>query len=408
MRVLMHIRPDWRELPGGDFVQLQRWTVWLRARGIDVTVSDAAEPELAGIDLVHFHNLGRAYALLPTLRHCRGKGVPAVLTPLYWPTTEYENHGRPGLVGQLFRWLPGGVRDRVKAAIRSIHSPGQRLALLREAVVGAAGIARRFLNGFQALIANSRAEADALRILAPAAPPIHVVHSGVDASYWSEDRDLWIREQEVSFGHNPTPSSTIPKLTVEDSDPNPRRIGVLCVARFDPQKAQHRLIKALAPLGLSLTLAGPDNPNYPRYRAYCQKIAATNVTFLSRQDQHQLKALYRRCQVHALCSWYETTGLTGLEAGCCGGRVVMTVRGGTREYGGDRAWYADPADLDSIRQTVEEALKASATPDLRGRVRERFTWERSAAALREVYRHVLGKRERAAVGESRSTVAPAS
>ncbi len=40
MRILMHTRPDWKELPGGDYVQLQRWAYWLRTMGLRVEVND--------------------------------------------------------------------------------------------------------------------------------------------------------------------------------------------------------------------------------------------------------------------------------------------------------------------------------------------------------------------------------
>ncbi len=428
MRVLMHLRPDWRELPGGDLVQLQRWGTWLTElgdepgdggeRGVQVCYSDALQPDLTGIDLVHFHNLGRAFALWEPLQHCRQYGVPTVLTPLYWPTEEYEDHGRPGLSGFLVSLLPRGVRDRLKSAARWLLQPGQRGALLHEVWSGHAALARRFLSGFDAFITNSSAErAELQRLLPEPSAPIHVVHSGVDARYWSNDRELWAREHgrgawvarerawvarpESSTGVVSRDSATTPfedsgratpdAIETEDEVPAPRE-GVLCVARFDPQKAQHRLIRALRPLDTPLTLAGPDNPNYPGYRAFCQRIGGPGLTLLPRQNPAQLTALYRRCRVHALCSWYETTGLTGLEAGCCGARVVMTDRGGTRDYGGDRAWYADPADLYSIGRTVEKALEADDTPDLHQRVVEHFTWEKSAAALLEAYEQVLSLR----------------
>lgn len=111
MHVLMHVRPDWREHPGGDVVQARRWAYWLRRRGLQVTVSDSAVPDLRGIDLVHCHNLSRAYVLWPTVAACRSAGVPVALTPLYWPVEEFEKHGRPGLAGATSRLLPASLRS---------------------------------------------------------------------------------------------------------------------------------------------------------------------------------------------------------------------------------------------------------------------------------------------------------
>jgi glycosyltransferase involved in cell wall biosynthesis len=256
-------------------------------------------------------------------------------------------------------------------------------------------VACQFLASFDALIVNSSAESAELQRLLPAHPPIHLVHCGVDALYWSEDRRRWAVERKALFpgSYHPTEPSTVPDAVSDPRHANrsPARQGVLCVARFDPQKGQHRLIQALRPLHVPLTLAGPDNPNHPRYRGLCQKLAGPEVTFLPRQGPEQLQCLYRQCQVHALCSWYETTGLTGLEAGSCGARVVMTARGGTHDYGGDLAWYADPADLGSIRQTIQQALAAASTPDLRSHVARQFTWEKSARTLLRAYEAVLAR-----------------
>lgn len=383
MRVLMHTRSDWRQHPGGDYVQLKRWAFWLRALGIDVEVSDAVEPDLRGVDLVHLNNLGRAYALWPTLQHCRRAGVPTLLTTLYWPSAEYENHGRPGVAGRLWRWLPAGFRDRIKAAIRWARQPEQRSGLWWELWLGNRLLARRFTGAVDGIIAVSRAEAQALVQLLAEPTPIYVVPSGVDAIYWSEDRDLWAREQGVA------------KLQVPEPPPGPRR-GILCVGRFDPQKGQHRLIQALQPLGVPLMLVGGDNPNYPGYRALCRKLAGPSTTILPRQNLGRLKVLFETCQVHALASWYELSGLSALEAGACGARVVTTARGGMQEYCGDLAWYADPADLAAIQRAVAEALAAPVTPDLAGHVRRYYTWEQSARSLHGVYEAVLARGARLA------------
>jgi glycosyltransferase involved in cell wall biosynthesis len=388
MRVLMHLRPDWQELPGGDLVQLQRWAVWLLELGVDVEVTCSPTPELRGVDLVHFHNLGRASVLWGALQHCRTFGVPTVLTPLYWPADEFDRLGRPGWSGRLSRLLPDGLRRRLKAALRKARQDRGRFHIAREFWTNGPKRLQRFLTAFDALAVNSLAEVDALTRLSSALPPMHIVHSGVDAFFWSEDRTLWALE-----GDQLLPDGTRQRtLALEQPGGSPEmrpRTGVLCVARFDPQKAQHRLIEALRPLGVSLTLAGADNPNYPDYRAYCQRLADSQVTLLPRVSKSQLKLLYRTCRVHALTSWYETTGLTALEAGCCGARSVVTSRGGTRDYGGELAWYVDPSNLSSVRATIERALAAPETPDFLGRVRSRFTWHQSTQRLLRVYAAVL-------------------
>ncbi len=391
MRVLMHTRPDWRELPGGDYVQLKRWAFWLNALGVRTEVTDAVEPNLGGVDLVHLNNLGRASALLPTVRHCHKFGVPVLLTTLYWPPHEYECYGRPGAAGRVWRWLPVGVRDRVKTAVRCWQKPRflKKPGFWQELWHGSQLLARKVAESVDGLIAVSSAEVDALEQFLPDAPPIYVVKSGVDAVYWSSDRKLWAREQgEVE--------TRFLEETGFPDDPTEARDGVLCVARFDPQKGQHRLIETLRPLQVPLTLIGSDNPNYPGYRRLCQELAGRDTTILPRQTLGRLRWHFHHCRVHAVVSWFELSGLSALEAGACGARVVTTARGGMRDYCGDLAWYADPADLSSIRRAVAEALAAPETPRLAEHVRKHYTWEQSARRLYEVYGTLLASQRRLA------------
>jgi glycosyltransferase involved in cell wall biosynthesis len=237
----------------------------------------------------------------------------------------------------------------------------------------------RVMRQADVLIAVAPAEAEALRQFLPDVPPVAVVPSGVDAFYWSDDRGLWGREQ----GRPLTPDD-------EDRRDEEPRCGVLCVGRFDPQKGQHRLIRAVAPLGVPLTLLGATNPNYPRYRRLCQRLAGPGVTLLPPLPYATLRRLYRRSHVHAQCSWYELSSLSALEAAACGANVVTTTRGGMRDYFGDLAWYADPGDDEGLRAAVQSALATPPRADLARHVRQHFRWEQSASLLLQVYQRLLG------------------
>jgi glycosyltransferase involved in cell wall biosynthesis len=390
MRILMHIRPDWREHPGGDVVQLQRWAFWLQEFGVQVILSAEEQPDLHGIDLVHLHNVGRAYSLLATLEHCHRRRVPTVLTTLYWPEEDFERFGRPGLTGWLFGLLPSSLRERLKSALRWKRQPGQRSGLWREFWQGRRNLLRHVVQLAHGLIAVSTMEVEALKQLLPEAPVIYVVPSGVDAFYWSDDPQLWRREQQWLHpdGTVTLPAPPSAEELQQASRPVLRR-GVLCVGRFDPQKGQHRLIRALKPLDIPLTLVGPDNPNYPGYRRYCQKQAYSRVTILPPQSQAELCWLYRSATVHAQASWSELSSLSALEAACCGAHIVTTKRGGMQDYFGPLAWYADPGNDRDLRHAVAQALAEPQTADLSRHVRSRFTWRQSATTLRQVYELVL-------------------
>ena len=59
IRVLMQIRPDFREKPGGDVVQLEAMLPYLREAGVTVELTGEESLDLSAWDLVHTINLDR-------------------------------------------------------------------------------------------------------------------------------------------------------------------------------------------------------------------------------------------------------------------------------------------------------------------------------------------------------------
>jgi len=72
-------------------------------------------------------------------------------------------------------------------------------------------------------------------------------------------------------------------------------------------------------------------------------------------------------------------------------RVVTTPRGSTREYFGDLVEYANPLSVRSIAAAIERSLDRPPLPGLAARVRERYTWDRAAAATLAVYQKLAGE-----------------
>ena len=75
-------------------------------------------------------------------------------------------------------------------------------------------------------------------------------------------------------------------------------------------------------------------------------------------------------------SWFETTGLSSLEAAALGCNIVITNKGDTKEYFGDQAWYCDPSSPDSIRRAVDEAAASGSNGALQKKIVSEYTWAR--------------------------------
>jgi hypothetical protein len=113
------------------------------------------------------------------------------------------------------------------------------------------------------------------------------------------------------------------------------------------------------------------------------------VTFIESLPQEELASAYAAAKVHALPGWFETPGLSTLEAAAAGCNVVSTDRGLAREYLGEMAWYCDPRSLESIRAAVVAAYEGPRSQALREHVRERYGWKTAAERTLEGYRLAL-------------------
>jgi glycosyltransferase involved in cell wall biosynthesis len=164
---------------------------------------------------------------------------------------------------------------------------------------------------------------------------------------------------------------------------------VVCAARIEGLKNQLNLIKALNNSSFTLLIVGEPAPNQKKYYKKCRQIAADNIIFTGRLTQKELAAFYRRAKVHVLPSWFETCGLSTLEAAAMGCNVVITDKGYTREYFGDDAFYCDPSDPASILNAVEQASKGECRKELQKKILNNYTWQRAAAVTLKAYKKII-------------------
>jgi sucrose-phosphate synthase len=117
------------------------------------------------------------------------------------------------------------------------------------------------------------------------------------------------------------------------------------------------------------------------------------VFFFNIKSQHELAATYRyfakRGSVFSLTAFYEPFGLAPVEAAACGLAVVATKNGGQSEVFGDGSGIlVDPSDERDIREGLLKGLTEHEHYARLGglRAREKYTWDKSAAAYLSVIR----------------------
>ena len=120
-----------------------------------------------------------------------------------------------------------------------------------------------------------------------------------------------------------------------------------------------------------------------------ERIKKYNQVYIHNIDQKELLKYYYNAKVHAIVSWYETPGLSSLEAACGGCNIVSTDRGSTMEYFGKDATYCDPFSEESIISAVNKAMLAHSSAKLRAKIMEKYNWNGAAQDTIKGYNRIV-------------------
>ena len=318
MKVLMWMAAGGGEVPGGHQVQLEKTAEALRHAG--VAVQTAVADEFCGDDVDLVHGFGLSESQIIDAKHHK---LPVALSPIYC------SRAYPRRLVRSDSW-----RRYAVTVARQQAGHAATLARLRKPWYTAL---RARYEAVDMLLPNSHGEAGALRRELGVRTPIRVVPNGVDAGQWRLEA------------------------------PERPRDYVAYVGRIDPHKNQLGLIHALRESGFPLIVAGPTHPHHAAYEQRCRAAARGQpVEFLPAVAGDELRAVYYGARVHAMPSFFETTGLASLEAGMSGCAVVSTREGWAREYFGDLATYCRPASRRSIRSAVERSWDVGPQPERAG------------------------------------------
>lgn len=366
MKVLMQSRVSLFEVPGGDTIQILKTKEYLEKIGISVDISTELEPDLKEYDIVHLSNLIRPQEVYLQARNAKRQRKKVMLSPIYCLYTEYEKKGRKGFIGFLVNFLDSGQIEYLKVLGRAIENRELHKGTLFLFKEGYKKLQKKILSLADFLLPNSQSEMNRIKKdFNLNNCPYLIVPSSVDKNFFSNE-NIKIDKELEKFKN-----------------------CVLCVARIEGRKNQLNIVKAMKRLPYNLVLVGEVAPNHKRYLARIKKEITNNVYVLGRVDSSILNQLYNLAKVHVLASWYETAGLSSLEAGIMDCNLVITDKGDTREYFRDYAYYCEPDSIDSIRQAIVKAYESPVNPELKERILKNFTWEKTAEKTLEAYQKVL-------------------
>ncbi len=362
MRILFISRASLFQNKGGDTIQIEQTARALRNAGILVDIRLSNEQiDYAAYSLIHFFNVIRPADIL---YHAERSGLPFVVSTIFVDYTEIERAVVKGWRKWLFLLLGRDRMEYIKAVARQVKN-GEKIQWKPYWWRGHKYAVRLVLRKAACLLPNSESEYQRLVKAYGVTAQYTVVPNGIDLEVFNQQ---------------------------QYADVEKDRSMVLCVARIEPLKNQHHLISALNNTPYQLYLIGKPSLNHMKYYEYCKSIAAPNIHFTGPLEQAELLPYYAKAAVHALPSWFETTGLSSLEAAAMGCNIVVSPKGDVKDYfPEEEAFYCDPGSSESIFQAVTAAAKSRFNRSLQRKVEENYHWKAAAVVTLNVYRSILEK-----------------
>ena len=356
IKVAMIVRATFYTVKGGDTIQVLQTAAHLAAYNVSVDIKLTNEKiNYKQYDLLHFFNISRPADIL---YHIRKAGKPFLVSTILVDYSEYDKYHRKGFAGKIFRFLNADSIEYVKTISRWLFGK-DKLMSLAYVWKGQRRTIIEILKQASLLLPNSHSEYRRLVQRYNCNTDHIVVPNGIDPGLFKFDRTI---EKD-------------PKL-------------VLCVARIEGIKNQLNLIRALNNTSFNLLIIGAGAPNQSSYYDECRKLAGINIRFIEHLSQEELVSYYQKAKVHVLPSWFETTGLSSLEAAAMGCNIVVTDKGDTREYFETNAIYCDPGSPESIYIAVEKAAALPYSEFFEKKILTHYTWEQATIRTIEAYKRI--------------------
>ena len=361
MKVLFQTRTNLFDAPGGDLVQMLKTKEFLEKKGIIVDISLEFEPNLDDYDLVHLFNLMEPQDIYLQMVNAKKQNKKIVLSTIYGLYTEFERKARGGLFQRVANFISSYQIGYIKILIKHYKEKRMHKGVYKMIFKGYYGLMKEIVDNTSVFLPNSVSEMNRVATEFKLKKyNFFNVPNAIDKSVFSQEN-----ETNNKFSQ------------FQDC--------ILCAARIEGRKSTLNLIRAVKGTNYKLVLVGKESQNQKGYVKKVHEEAGDNVFFLGAIPHEDLKDLYKVARVHALVSWMETPGLSSLEAAVMGCNIVATKKGDPFDYFENYAFYCEPDDVDSIKKAIDQAFNTSFNPELRQKIINNYTWEKTADETIKAY-----------------------
>ena len=373
MKVLILARSDIYSVPGGDTVQIENTAKELKKLDVEVCVSPDLKVDIKNYDLVHVFQLDWVPETYFYVKKAQKYGKPIVLSPIHHAENEVKKFddvytfGLRRLVGLLVKKQE--YRDILKNIYRSFHNRSKIIPTLKGAAFGYRKSQKEALFLSDVVLVQTNCEARDLKDTYSVDFKWEKVVNGVSEQFLS----MHDYKNKLDFDNY-----------------------IICVGRIEARKNQLSIIEAVKLLrqeegfkDVKLVFLGQRSEHHKSYIAKFDRLLKENSWILHPGfiPQEDIPGYYHFAKVGVSASWFETTGLTSLEALFCGTNVVASGER-AKELLGNLAVYCDPSSIVSIKEALSNAYMRPA-PKIPENFKREYTWENAAKQTLEVYNRLL-------------------
>lgn len=375
MKVLMLGRIGLMEARGGDRIQVENTASELRKLGVEVDIRTDMNFKPWEYDLIHVFQLDWTPETYLYAKKVKKYNKPLVLSPIHHNVEEVKKFDDEFVFDfrriSKFLFKDQFKRDTFKNVYRAIFNPRMTVPTLSSIFSGFKNSQRKILEMADVVLVQTVKEAEDLKRTFNIDFKWHKVLNGVGKAFIDPKK----YENKFSF---------------EDY--------IICVGRIEPRKNQTGVIEAVKRFreeenkNVQLVLIGQmslikhfefNNLIKGYFKKYDWIHHVNGVSY------NDMPSYYHFAKVCVSASWFETTGLTSLEALYCG---TNSVAAGLRakEYLGGYASFCEPNNIDSIKVAIKKEYGAP-RPVIDAKIKEEYTWKNAAKKTFEVYNEVLKK-----------------
>ncbi len=360
LNILFISRASLFTVRGGDSIQVLKTAETLQKSGvsIDIKLCNEKITDYSKYDLIHFFNITHPADMM---LHIKKSNLPYVVSTIYVDYANPRTRKSKGLRDHILNLFNSNAQEYIKTMGKSILK-GEKIISANYIWMGHKRSVKWVLQNASIILPNSESEYKRLFSAYGIEKKYFVIPNGADVETFNyKTEDISLKDRNM----------------------------VLCVARIEQRKNQLNLIKALNNTPFQVFLLGNPAPNHISYYNECKKISGPNIHFIKAIPQEELAKYYTQAKVHVLPSWFETTGLSSLEALYSGCNIVLTKYGDTKDYFDPKyCFYCDPASVSSIREAVKKAADADLNTEYIDTVRLKYNWKKAAEKTLIAYRQL--------------------